>query len=57
MESVANLNCLLPKSKTMFIITRMDLVLIEVQMEAESTPLVDYLELSPFKIMEHGFGK
>jgi len=26
-------------------------------MEAESTPLVDYLELSPFKIMEHGFGK
>lgn len=31
--------------------------LIEIQLVAESIQLVGYLELSPYKIMEHGYGK
>lgn len=31
--------------------------LIEIQLVAESIQLVGYLELSPYKIMEHSYGK
>ena len=41
----------------MYVIIIMVFNLIEIQLVAESIQLVGYLELSPYKIMEHSYGK